>query len=592
MGAALSDRRAGFLISIGLIALVSVVFGGALLNEFVRIDDHLYVTENRQVQAGLTPESIPWALSATAASNWHPLTWWSHQLDWQLFGADPRGHHAVSIAWHAANAVLLFWLLRRLLQVGFVEVPNHAATLVAGITAALYAVHPLRVESVAWVAERKDVLSTFFWLLTLWLYLGFAERRTWSRYVLVTVSLALGLLAKPMLVTLPAVMLLLDAWPLRRIESGPGRSKCLSLLVAEKLPWLMLAVISSVVTWRVQLAGGAVLETLPVTAKWANVVLSYGLYLAKSIWPTRLACFYPLDVERLTQRGFADFQVQLSLMALMAISAACLWYARSRPYLMVGWLWFLGTLVPVIGIVKVGDQAWADRYSYVPQMGLWIAGAGWALDQCLRHPNWRRPLGVAATLLLVVSAVLTMRQISTWRTTETLAEQALSATGDNFIAYYLRGVTRQREGDAVAAGKDFERSIALKPDYLPALHDLGVAELETGNLTQAATHFDRVIELAPRKGSGYAGKAAVAAKQGELGKAQELLETAAELESADANVRLNLAAICLAQGDAVAARGWFTSARALDARLADEQRGLEAQIQARLGSGKSDAGSD
>ncbi len=341
-------------------------FGRALGHDFVNYDDPDYVTANAQVQAGLTWETVKWALQSGEASNWHPLTWVSHALDVSLFGLNPRGHHATSVFWHAVNAVMAFLALRRLT----------GATAASAFFAALFAWHPLRVESVAWVSERKDVLSGFFFFAVLWVYAVYVERRREGRaaatgraYAGLVATLALGLMAKPMLVTLPCVLLLLDFWPLRRtawIAGGapPVRTESTAWLVLEKVPLFLLVAASSYVTYRVQSAGGAVTEALGLGARLANATVAAVRYLGSFLWPTDLAVLYPHPGH------WPARQVAAAAAVLVLLTAAAGWQLRRRPWLAVGWCWFLGTLVPVAGIVQVGLQSRADRYTYIPMLGV------------------------------------------------------------------------------------------------------------------------------------------------------------------------------------------------------------------------------
>ncbi|MHC4194038.1 MAG: glycosyltransferase family 39 protein [Planctomycetota bacterium] len=342
---------------------------------FVNYDDPAYVSENQNIKSGITWDSIKWALTAGYAANWHPLTWLSHMLDWQLFGTDAGGHHLTNLFLHIANSLLLFTVLKRMTS----------ALWPSAFVAALFALHPLHVESVAWITERKDVLSTFFWMLTVAAYLRYVERPSLGRYLLTLSLFALGLMAKPMLVTLPFVLLLLDHWPLGRfqlaqaVEDSDGqRLKLVSVssrwkmsyrLVLEKVPFFALSAISSVVTFIVQRSAGAVtpVEKLPSHIRVINALTSYLVYIQKMIWPSRLAMFYPYpDKTRLMWQAiaFAPFFVFFSVAAIFLM--------HRRKYLFTGWLWYLGTLVPVIGLIQVGSQACADRYTYVPLIGLFV----------------------------------------------------------------------------------------------------------------------------------------------------------------------------------------------------------------------------
>jgi Flp pilus assembly protein TadD len=339
-------------LSVLLAVAVLALFWPALGNDFVNYDDDLYVTRNPRVQQGLTSAGVRWAFTTDAAGNWHPLTWLSHQLDWELWGPSPRGHHATSVALHVVNTLLVFWLLDAM-----TGAPWRSA-----LVAAVFGVHPLHVESVAWVAERKDVLSTCLWLLTTLAYVAWTRRRGTGRYLAVVGGLALGLMAKPMLVTLPFTLLLLDWWPLGRLRKQTD----VRPLVLEKLPLFALVAASSVVTWIVQSAAG-VMAPLPLATRVGHAAITYVAYLGKMVWPLHLSAIYPHPARAPLEA------VVPSALLLALVTAVAVWQRRKRPYLLVGWLWYLGTLVPVIGLVQVGASAMADRFTYVPLLGIFVA---------------------------------------------------------------------------------------------------------------------------------------------------------------------------------------------------------------------------
>ena len=357
----------------------TAVFYQVCTYDFVNYDDFMYVYKNPNIQAGITLKAIKWALTVGYASNWHPLTWLSHMLDWQLFGPKAGGHHLTNLIFHIANTLLLFIVLKQM---------THRLW-PSAFVAALFALHPLHVESVAWVAERKDVLSTFFWMLTMWAYVRFVGRPKIASYLLVVVFLALGLMSKPMLVTLPFVLLLLDYWPLSRLSQKHGKAgtKCsLSYLLIEKIPLFAIVLASCIVTFIVQEKGGA----MPTTKNYdffirlANASISYLQYIIKMIWPARLAMFYPHPGQNVS-----ILYAVISAALLLAVTILILRFAANRRYLVTGWFWYLGTLVPVIGLVQVGDQAFADRYSYVTLTGLFIIIA-WGLPNCSENGRIER----------------------------------------------------------------------------------------------------------------------------------------------------------------------------------------------------------
>ena len=434
------ERRRGcsqdLAIAAGLAAAVLLAFSGVLRNGFVSFDDALYVTQNAVTQRGLSPSTVAWAFTTGTAANWHPLTWLSVMLDVELFGLDPSGHHAVSLGLHALNTALVFAFMRRL---GIGRGPSAFA-------AGLFGLHPLHVESVAWAAERKDVLSLAFGLLTLLGYIRYVEAPSRGRMTLVTGLLILGLMAKPMLVTLPFVLLLLDWWPLRRVASpawirspevAPGETTRVPLerlngrrLLLEKAPLFAVVLLSCAVTYLAQKAYGVVLERLSVASRLENAAHSYVVYLKKFVFPTHLACFYPMiDLG-------AD-RVALSI-ATLGVFTLIAWRLRAtRPYFLIGWLWFLGALVPTIGLVQAGGQAYADRYMYFPSLGLGFVVALGLADGIRRARLPRLAVILAAGALLAVLGVSTWRQTLVWNNTIGLFEHALAATGRNWFVRLL-----------------------------------------------------------------------------------------------------------------------------------------------------------
>src|SRR5688572_17648286 len=426
-----------------LLAALSVfAFWPVLGNGFVEIDDPDYVTDNARVQQGLTPSGLLWAWTTVHAANWHPLTWMSHMLDWELHGPDPMGHHLSSLLLHIASAVVLFLALERATRS-----PARSA-----VVAALFAVHPLHVESVAWVAERKDVLSTFFWMLATWAYVRFVEAPGTARYLLVIAAFAVGLTAKPMLVTLPFTLLLLDLWPLSRwkLRDANGSGGPLPWpLLREKVPLFALSIASCAATILAQRSGRAVatLDTFSPASRLGNAALSYATYLWKTLWPSGLSFYYPHS------SGLGPWRIGLSALVLAAVTAAVFRARSRRPYLLVGWLWFVGTLVPVIGLVQVGSQAMANRYTYVPLVGLFLVAA-WGVPDLVESLQQRRgtraegPRGLAlpAVVLLLALAVASRAETRHWRDSASLFERALQVSPDNHMAHFGLGLVLSREG--------------------------------------------------------------------------------------------------------------------------------------------------
>jgi Tfp pilus assembly protein PilF len=459
------DRRT-IAVSAALFLGTLLVFSRAIGNDFVNYDDPVYVTENPRVQAGLTPEGIRWALTTGAAANWHPVTWISHMVDWSVFEDDPHGHHAVSVVWHALNAILVFLLFRRLTN----------AFWLSAFSAALFAWHPLRVESVAWIAERKDLLSGFFGLFALWAYVVYAQQHSAKWYGLSLGTFALGLLAKPMLVTLPVIMLLLDIWPLQRFHSAPR---------LEKLPFFLLAAVSCAITLSVQHAGGSISTVLPLPARIANAFVAVFGYLEKFVWPNDLAVLYP-------HPGFwPATTIVASILLFVLVTAAALSQFRDRPWLAIGWFWFLIMLLPVLGLVQVGLHYMADRYTYLPILGLQLA----LLPAFAKS---RRPvLVLVAVTVLSGCVVRTWSQLGVWKNSFTLFDHALSVTHNNYLAYNNRGLFFDRAGRLDEATADYRQALAIKSDYAEANNNLGQALAEHGRPRDGLAMFRAALNANP-----------------------------------------------------------------------------------------------
>ena len=484
--------RRQLIICLLLISTTAIVFWQVGSHEFVNYDDDVYVTDNPQVQAGLKYKSVIWAFTTTHGANWHPLTWLSHMLDSQLYGSNPRGHHFTSLLLHLANTLLLFFILKRMT----------GALWQSGFVAALFALHPLHVESVAWVAERKDVLSTLFWLLTMWAYVRYVEHPGLRRYVFTFCIFALGLMAKPMLVTLPFVLLLMDYWPLSRFRADrvdverkppiqlPSRfmksDRIVLRLIWEKIPLFVLAAVSSMVTLMVQQRGGAVESTdiLSVKLRIANGLVSYVSYIGNMIWPQGLAVFYPHP-----EASLPLWQVVGAGLLLAAISIAVLRVARRHPYLPVGWLWYLGTLVPVIGLVQVGIQARADRYTYVPLIGLFIIIA-WGVPYLVKRLKSRKILlGTATGILLLGLMVSSWIQLQHWKSNATLFEHAINVTANNYLAHDNLGNVLAQKGKIDEAIAHYYTALGIKPNSANTHNNLALALLGLGRIDEAIGHY-------------------------------------------------------------------------------------------------------
>jgi tetratricopeptide (TPR) repeat protein len=500
---------------------------------YVNYDDSDYVCDNPHVQSGLKRENIVWAFTTGHASNWHPVTWLSHMLDCQLFGQKAGPQHLVSVGFHIANTLLLFLLLRRMT----------GALWRSALVAALFALHPLHVESVAWVSERKDVLSAWFFLLTLWAYARYAEteslkskvqgpkseagglesetrnprtegnpksearnpkpeaRGRWSRfyfrssifYLLSLLLFALGLMSKPMVVTLPFVLLLLDYWPLGRLQlkAQDPRRKTLFPLVLEKLPFFALAALSSVITFMAQRKGGAVSTSLSLGARIANALVAYVRYIGKLFWPKDLSVLYPHPGH------WPAWEVIAAAVMLAGVFAVVMAGAGKRPWLAVGWLWFWGMLVPVIGLVQVGVQSMADRYTYVPLIGLLIMLA-WGIDELVPVRPWRGgALALGAAVGLAACALLTERQIGYWRDSEALFRHAVQVTRDNYLAYNNLGFYLSGQGRTAEAMENYRLSLKINPAYEDALNNLGYALAGQKKYAEAIPLYEAALRIRP-----------------------------------------------------------------------------------------------
>jgi pentatricopeptide repeat protein len=480
-------------IALLLVTACLATFGSALRFEFIDLDDPQYVLSNPHIRAGLRADTIAWAFTSIAhASNWHPVTWLSHALDVELFGLDPAGHHATSVLLHALNAALVFAFLRR----------ATGRDLESAFAAALFALHPLRVESVAWVAERKDLLSALFGLLAILAWTGYARRGGAARYLAVLALFGLSLMAKPMLVTLPLVLLLLDDWPLRRLDAPPSARRRARPrdLVVEKLPLLLASAACSAVTLMAQHSRTALAigDSIPLPLRLANAVVSYVRYLGMLAWPVDLAVLYP-HPNLPGGEPWAAWQIAGAGLALIAISAAVL-RKREHRYQRVGWFWYLGTLVPVIGIVQAGWQAMADRYTYFPSIGLSILVAFGAGD-ALRSLRWRSAAvrtGAAALAgtALVALAVASLLQAQHWRDSIALYSHAIAREPVSPQLFAYRGNAYQERGRGELALADFEEMLRRVPDPA-AYNNAGMLHVQQGDLARGIAYFDRALALDP-----------------------------------------------------------------------------------------------
>jgi tetratricopeptide (TPR) repeat protein len=568
-----------------LLALITLLaYLPASRDGFVNYDDQDYVTENSAVQKGLTWPGIKWAFTTSHASNWHPLTWLSHMADCELFALNPGAHHLVNVLFHTANVVLLFllllWLTGELWPAAFV--------------AALFAWHPLHVESVAWISERKDVLSTFFALLTLLAYTRYAQHvtsalcqvtRTNSTsspvtrlpaealakaghpsrfYWLALIFFALGLMAKPMLVTLPFVMLLLDYWPLKRVTSDRWPVSKVMRLTLEKWPFFLLAAVSCVVTFLVQSqrSGDAVasFELVPLHYRFCNALVSYGLYLLKMVWPVGLAVFYPLP-DHLTWLLMA---ATASAVVLVIISSFVWRAGRAHAYLPVGWLWFLGTLVPVIGLVQVGGAALADRYTYIPSIGVFIAVTFGVCDLADRFQFPKKAIATAAVLILATCLILTENQLRYWHDSETLFAHALVVTKNNHVAHVNLGVALEQKGELNEALAEYRAAEQLAPELYHIHNNLGNLLDNLGHPKKALAEYREAVLLNPKLPSLHNGAGIVLTELGRFDEAMSQFKEAARLDPTYPWAHLEIGKMRLKQGRDAEAIDEFREALRID----------------------------
>jgi Flp pilus assembly protein TadD len=526
-----SPEKRNVILCLLLVVATLALYNPVNRHPFVNYDDDRYITENPHVHNGLTWRTITWAFTATEQGNWHPLTWLSHALDYQLFHQNPAGHHFTSLLIHAANAVLLFLFLvyatRRLGPSLFV--------------AALFALHPINVESVAWVAERKNVLCTFFFFATLIAYCWYARQPDWRRYLVFAGLFVLGLMSKPMVITLPFVLLLLDYWPLGRIRGGRADATAapLSKLVVEKLPLIALSAASAVITMQAQRAGGAMRSTaqFSLAVRLENAVMAYAMYLWKMIWPSHLSPIYPHPGDSL-----AGWQVGTSALVLLAVTAVALKF-RARRYLLTGWLWFLGTLVPVIGLVQVGDQAMADRYAYIPLVGIFIMIAWGIADLADSKQIGLVVRVIPAACVLLALSFATNRQLGYWSSNYDLWTHAVAVTGRNFIAQDNLGGALLWLGKTDEAYLHFQAAAEINPLDPMSRSNLGAYLQEHGHMAEAIEKYNRVITLTSDPGllaATYANLGAAYRKLGEDEKARTSYDQALQLNPNQYNAYLGL----------------------------------------------------
>ena len=608
------DTRSRWLVAAALALATFLLYLPVGRHDFINFDDHLYVYDNDQVKPGLSWAGVAWAFTTGHAFNWHPVTWLSHMLDCQLFGQNAGAHHLVNLLFHAANTVLLLLVLAR-----WTGAPGRSA-----LVAALFALHPLHVESVAWIAERKDVLSTLFGLLTLWAYGRYMERPARSWYWGSLVFFTLGLMSKPMLVTLPFVLLLLDYWPLRRwtwpttahqlpaeTAAGSGlrhsdlspltpalspsdgervsagrvrgilsdsdkfhRSGVLSLrsrwqLVIEKWPFFALSAASCLVTFLIQKQSAVIsVEKLPLALRITNALVAYGRYLGKTFWPADLTIFYPYPA------AWPLWQVATAVLVLALISLLAWRMAASHPYLLVGWLWYLGTLVPVIGIVQVGSQSLADRYTYIPLIGIFIMVTWGTADLAARWRHGGRVATALGIVVLAACAVLTWKQLQFWRDSATLFRHGLEVTSNNAVAHNNLGDALAAAGKTDEALRHYQEAIRIRPALGAAHNNVGTIWLAQGKYDAAAKCFATAVELQPRNAEAHNNLGLALASQGKLDAARASYLAALRVAPHYAQAHSNLGAVLLQLGQLDEAVAHFRAAVRANPSLAEAHYNL------------------
>jgi len=539
-----SDKFWALCVCLVLALATIAVYWQLYHNEFIDFDDDLYIVDNENVKSGLTRQGLIWAFKTTHAYNWHPLTWLTHMLDCQFYDLNAGSHHLTNLLLHVANALLLFLVIKRMT----------GNIWPSAFVAAAFALHPLHVESVAWASERKDVLSTFFWILTTWAYLRYAERPAFARYLLIVLFFVLGLLAKQMLVTLPFVLLLLDYWPLSRftlktqsLSDSPPAADCVSIrrCILEKLPLFVLSAAAGVIVFLVQ-QGTVVMKSViayPLHYRIANAIAAYILYIGKMFWPAHLAVFYPHLGDSLLA-----WQLAGAVLLLVCITTAVIWQVHRRPYLAVGWFWYLGTLVPVIGFVQVGNQALADRYTYIPLTGLFIIIA-WGIPDLLGRLHYRKViLSLSAAVLLSILGVATRSQVGHWRSDITVHKRATDVVPNNWLAHRELAHVLDRRGNLDEAVKHYSKSLHIHPKDSHTQNSLGLALVRQGKLDQAIMHFIKALQLRPDRFDVHINLGAAFAQRGRLDEAAACFTQALRIKPDAYKVHHNLGVLFVEQG--------------------------------------------
>jgi len=582
---ALSEPK--WLIAFALMAATVAVFWEITSHPFVNYDDNYYVTDCVQVQRGLTWASVAWAFKTTRTGNWIPLAWLTHILDYQIYGLNAGGHHFSSLLIHAFNSVLLYLLLNRLTR----------ALWRSALVAVLFAVHPLNVESVAWISERKNILCTLFWILAIWAYSWYVRSPGWKRYVVALLIFGLGLLAKSMVVTMPFVLLLLDYWPLRRVrgdgecstepvgsdaaETGSCGSPggMMIRLVLEKVPFLVVAAADGIITLKAQKEFETV-SSIPLAIRVENALVSYFAYIEKALWPVKLAVLYPHPRSYLP-----GLEVGIAVAAVACISVAVALGGRRIRYLGVGWLWFIGTLIPVIGIIQAGSQSMADRYAYIPFIGIFIVIA-WGLNDLVeRYKRLKDYVIVGAVCGIFTLVIVTRIQIGYWSSSIALWDHTAKVTENNYIAYNNLGEALLTRGMMEEAAPWLYKSAEIEPDHASVQMNLGSLALSTGRLDDAVGYFNRAIELDSNCYDAYNKAGAALLRKGQLDESVPYFTMALEINPGFAPALANMGVVLDARGQFGEAASYFEGAihSALDPGLAAELRYMYGMILAKHG---------
>ena len=548
------SRKTVAWVAAGLAAIILFIYAPVRHYGFLSYDDPVYVSENAQVIRGLTGQGVLWAFTTGHASNWHPVTWLSHMLDVQMYGMNAGRHHLTNLLLHIANAVLLFGIFYR----------TTGAWRRSAMVAVLFAAHPLHVESVAWIAERKDVLSALFWMLTMHAYINYVRKPRFGRYLAVVAVFALGLISKPMLVTLPLVLLMLDFWPLDRGRLEAGQLQAWLRMLREKIPLFALAAASSIATILAQWRGGTIqrFEVLPLYERTANALVSYVAYLGQMLWPENLAAYYPYEPRSI---GW----IIVSASALIIASVLVIKFSRRRSFLFVGWLWYVVTLVPVIGLIQVGGQARADRYTYIPLIGIFLIGA-WGIPIVLERWRYRgAALQAAACILVCVLAAGARSQVRYWENDLALWERAVQTTAANYFARTNLGFALIDRGDLAAGISQYIEALRINPDSAETHNALGTALFKQGQVDAAMEHYTIALRIKPGFADAHSNRGMVLAQRGDTEAAFSEFRKALEISPESPKVQYNFGFALASQGKYDEAMSYYRRALTIRPDYAD-----------------------